>query len=213
MNPGRVGSGGAEKDHWGRQHHHHHQCSIGKNGSGGAGVLERRPSSSPPPGGRKSAPSSIAPSEAPLNLERGGEHRRAPVQRFFSLSSKPSLPDRFFHPRHPRGREPDAQAVRWTSVEILTRKSRRAVRHAGSFSVQSTVWTSDQEREPIETRTSVAKPCSARRTAPPWCLPHLPTHSPNSARTGVCWMLRGATPHLALKNKPTVGRVYVMEYF
>lgn len=103
MNPGRVGSGGAEKDHWGRQHHHHHQCSIGKNGSGGAGVLERRPTSSPPPGGRKSAPSSIAPSEAPLNLERGGEHRRAPVQRFFSPSSKPSHSDGFFHPRPPAG--------------------------------------------------------------------------------------------------------------
>lgn len=111
MNPGRVGSGGAEKDHWGRQHHHHHQCSIGKNGSGAAGVLERRPTSSPPPGGRKSAPSSIAPAEAPLNLERGGEHRSAPVRRVFSLSSNPSLSDRFATLGPPRGREPDAQVA------------------------------------------------------------------------------------------------------
>lgn len=103
MNPGRVGSGGAEKDHWGRQHHHHHQCSIGKNDSGGAGVLEPRPtSSSPPLVGTKSAPSSIAPSEAPPKLERGGEHRRAPVQRLFSFF-QPSLSDRFFHSRPPAG--------------------------------------------------------------------------------------------------------------
>lgn len=206
MNPGRVGSGGAEKDHWGRQHHHHHQCSIGKNGSGGAGVLERRPTSSPPPGGRKSAPSSIAPSEAPLNLERGGEHRRAPVQASFLLLPSPPTLMGFSTLGPPRGREPDAQAARLTSGEILRKKRRRAERHAGSFSVQSTVRTSDQEREPIETRTTVAKPCSARRTAPPWCLPHLPTHSPNSARTGVCWMMWGEVQHLASLLKP-VGRV------
>ena len=42
VNPGRVGSGGAEEeDHWGRQqHHHHHQRFwFGTHDGGGAGVL------------------------------------------------------------------------------------------------------------------------------------------------------------------------------
>lgn len=135
MNPGRVGSGGAEKDHWGRQHHHHHQCLIGKNGSGAAGGLMWRPASSPPPVGRKSAPSSIAPSEAPPKLERGGEHRRAPSQRLFSLSSSPPSPS-VFPPSTPRGDAVRSGGLRWRS---LRRKAdeRSASRPPLAFSRQS----------------------------------------------------------------------------
>lgn len=105
VDPGRVGSGEAEKARWGRQQRRHRQCSTGKNGGGAAGLLERRPTSSPPPGARKEAPGSIAPPPlggSPKCRERR-QHRRAPVQHFVSLSSKPSLLRSVFPPSAPRG--------------------------------------------------------------------------------------------------------------
>lgn len=53
-------------------------------------------------GGQKIRAQQHRPSEAPPKLERGGEHRRAPAQRPFSLF-QPSLSDRFFHSRPPAG--------------------------------------------------------------------------------------------------------------
>lgn len=138
------------------------------------------------------------------------EHRRAPVL-LVSVLQAPPLSDRFFQPRPPRGDvSPTRRRSRRTRVEVLRKKSRRAGRRAGSSSLQSEHLIGNGNRWRRARPWPSLAAHDARRL--PGASPNLPTHSPNRARTGVCWRLRGAAPQLA-QNEQSVGGVEIVEDF